>query len=98
MSTPPPQVTVRTPAGANATFDVDPLDTVATLMERAIEHFVAREQLEPGVFRLGLLRGAQIIDLPADGVLGGEGVGDGDVVHLLTAEPQVDGFDGTLAA
>ena len=98
MSTPSPQVTVRTPAGANATFDVDPLDTVSGLMERALEHFVAREQLEPGVFRLGLLRSTEIVDLPADGLLGGEGVGDGDVLHLLTAEPQVDGFCGGLAA
>jgi hypothetical protein len=92
MSTPPPQVTVRTPAGANATFDVDPLETVAALTERALEHFLAREQLEPGVFRLGLLRGSEIVDLPADGLLGGEGVGAGDVLHLLTAEPQVDGI------
>lgn len=98
MSTRPAQVTVRTPAGANGTFDVDPLDTVAALTERALEHFTAREQLEPGVFRLGLLRGTEIVDLPADGLLGGEGVGDGDVLHLLTCEPQVDGFVGALCA
>jgi hypothetical protein len=98
MSTPPPQVTVRTPAGASATFDADPLDTVAALTEQAVEHFLARDQIEPGVFRLGLLRGATIVDLPTDGVLAGEGVGDGDVLHLLTVEPQVDGCAGALAA
>ena len=94
MSTPRPHLTVRTPAGANGTFETDPLDTVAGLTDRALEHFVEREQIEPGVFRLGLLRGAAIVDLPPDGVLGGEGVGDGDVLHLLTCEPQVDGDDG----
>jgi hypothetical protein len=91
MSTPRPHVIVRTPAGANGSIEIDPLVTVVGLTDRAVEHFLEREQLEPGSFRLGLLRGATIVDLPPDGVLGGEGVGDGDVLHLITTEPQVDG-------
>jgi len=84
-------VTVRTPAGAGSAFGVERQETSGGLVERSVDWFVRRGQLEPGPFRLGLLRGATIVDLAADEGLAGAGVEEGDVLHLLTREPQVDG-------
>lgn len=84
-------VTVRTPAGASSAFGVEPDDVSAALVERAIGWFVGRGQLEPGDFRLGLLRGAAIVDMPPRAELVHAGVTEGDVLHLLSSEPQVDG-------
>jgi hypothetical protein len=84
-------VTVRTPAGAGSAFGVEGDDVAESLIERAVDRFVVRRQLEPGRFRLGLLRGIEIVDLRARDELLAVGVEDGDVLHLLTTEPQVDG-------
>ena len=84
-------VTVRTPAGAGSAFGVEPGDVTTVLVDRAVGRFVARRQLEPGGFRLGLLRGIEIVDLGPGDVLVGAGVEDGDILHLLTTEPQIDG-------
>ena len=84
-------VTVRTPAGAGSAFGVEPGDRAAGLTDRAVEWFVGHRQLEPGGFRLGLLRGIEIVDLGPDDDLGLAGVAEGDVLHLLSTEPQVDG-------
>ena len=84
-------VTVRTPAGAGSAFGVEPDDVAESLVERAVDRFVVRRQLEPGRFRLGLLRGIEIVDLGAADELVAAGIEDGDVLHLLTTEPQVDG-------
>ena len=53
--------------------------------------FVGQGQLEPGAFRLGLLRGSHILDLAPDARLVDAGVVEGDVLHLVTNEPQIDG-------
>jgi hypothetical protein len=84
-------VTVRTPAGAGSAFGVEPQDVAASLVDRAVDWFVGRRQLERGGFRLGLLRGIEIIDLRPHDELAAAGVAEGDVLHLLTTEPQVDG-------
>ena len=84
-------VTVRTPAGAGSAFGVEPDDVVEGLIERAVDRFVVQRQLEPGGFRLGLLRGIEIVDLGAHDDLLAAGVADGDVLHLLSTEPQIDG-------
>jgi len=85
-------VTVRTPAGASSAFGVDPQDTAGELIARSVHWFVDHDQLEPGSFRLGLLRGTTIVDLASDAELQEAGVAEGDVLHLLTTEPQVDGW------
>jgi hypothetical protein len=85
-------VTVRTPAGARSAFAVEPDDSAGQLTIRAIAHFERTGQLEPGSFRLGLLRGTTIVDLEIEANLR-ELVVEGDVLHLLTSEPQVDGSD-----
>lgn len=85
-------VTVRTPAGASSAFGIDPQDTAGELTDRSVGYFVDRDQLEPGSFRLGLLRGTTIVDLTPGSPLETAGVAEGDVLHLLTTEPQVDGW------
>lgn len=86
-------LTIRTPAGASNVFSVapDPRLTVEQLTGRAVAYFVAHDQLEPGAFRLGLIRGRTIIDLIPEVPLLDEGIVDGDVLHLITSQPQVDG-------
>jgi hypothetical protein len=72
-------------------FGIEVEDTAAALVERAVGYFVVQGQLEHGGFRLGLLRGPHIIDLGDEDLLLDVGVVDGDVLHLITSEPQVDG-------
>jgi len=84
-------VTVRTPAGASSAFAVEPDDTAGQLTIRALRHFERLDLIESGAFRLGLLRGNAIVDLDVDTLLLPAGVIEGDVLHLLTSEPQVDG-------
>jgi hypothetical protein len=90
-------VTVRTPAGASSAFAVEPDDTAGQLTIRALQHFERLDLIEPGAFRIGLLRGNAIVDLDIDTLLLPAGVVEGDVLHLLTSEPQVDGA-GTVPA
>ncbi len=84
-------VTVRTPAGASSAFAIKRNDTAEELTERSVAFFVSRELLEPGPYRLGLVRDSGIVDLTPADRLGGEGVVEGDVLHLITCEDQVDG-------
>lgn len=75
----------------SSAFGIEPDDTTAGLLERSVGYFVVQGQLEYGGFRLGLLRGAHIVDLAPEDRLVEAGVVEGDVLHLLTSEPQVDG-------
>jgi hypothetical protein len=85
-------VTVRTPAGASSAFAINHNDTAEELTDRSVAFFVSRELLEPGPFRLGLVRDGEIVDLEPEDRLGHEGVVEGDVLHLITCEDQVDGL------
>jgi hypothetical protein len=87
-------VTVRTPAGVSSAFAVERGDEAYMLTERAIGHFVGLDLLEPGPFRLGLLRGGTVVDLAPKAVLLAEGVVEGDVLHLITTQPQIDAVLG----
>ncbi len=87
-------VTVRTPAGASSAFAVNPSDTAAELTDRAVTFFVDRQLLEPGPFRLGLVRDGQIVDLEPGDHLRRRGIVEGDVLHLITCEDQIDGSTG----
>jgi hypothetical protein len=87
-------VTVRTPAGAGSAFAVERGDEAFMLTERAIGHFVGLDQLEPGPFRLVLVRGRNVVDLAPDAVLMAEGVTEGDVLHLISTQPQIDTVPG----
>lgn len=87
-------VTVRTPAGVSSAFAVERGDEAFRLTERAIGHFVGLDQLEPGPFRLALVRGRSVVDLAPDAVLMAEGVTEGDVLHLISTQPHVDAVLG----
>jgi hypothetical protein len=67
------------------------------LTERAIGHFVGLQLLEPGAFRLGLRRGDTLVDLAPDAVLLAQGLVEGDVLHLISTQPQVDALVGRSA-
>jgi hypothetical protein len=84
-------VTVRTPAGASSAFAIEPTEVAEELTDRSVAYFVKRHLLEPGPFRLGLVREGRIVDLDPHDRLGSEGVVEGDVLHLISCEPQVDG-------
>jgi hypothetical protein len=84
-------VTIRTPAGANSAFATKQNDTAQELIDRSLAYFVSHELLENGPFRLGLVRDGQIVDLDDGDRLGRKGVVEGDVLHLITCEDQVDG-------
>lgn len=88
-------VTVRTPAGASRAFAVEPDDTAGQLTIRALNRFERDGLIEGGAFRIGLLRGTTIVDLAVDADLRSHGVEEGDVLHLISTEPQVDGADAT---
>jgi hypothetical protein len=85
-------VTVRTPAGASSAFAIKRNNTAEELTDRSVAFFVSRELLELGPFRLGLVREGEIVDLEPEDRLGHEGVVEGDVLHLITCEDQVDGL------
>lgn len=85
-------VTVRTPAGASSAFAIKKNDAASDLTARSVAFFVSRELLEAGPFRLGLVRDSEIIDLDSEDRLGKRGVVEGDVLHLITCEDQVDGL------
>jgi hypothetical protein len=89
-------VTVRTPAGASRAFAVEPGDTAGQLTIRALNRFERDGLVEGGSYRIGLLRGTSIIDLAVDSDLGDAGVAEGDVLHLISTEPQVDGVYDVL--
>lgn len=87
-------VTVRTPAGHSSAFGIHGDDTAGELIVRSVVHFETRGQLESGAFRMGLLRDRGIVDLGLEEQFAAAGVVEGDVLHLISSEPQVDGAVG----
>jgi hypothetical protein len=86
------ELTIRTPAGSSTHLTAEPKLTAGDLTRIAVDHFVGHDLLEPGRFRLGLVRHRTIVDLAPGAPLGDQGVVAGDVLHLVTCEPQVDGM------
>ncbi len=85
------QVTIRTPAGYGELFSVGALERVEVVAWQAVKRFVAARQLAPGEYGLALVRGGEATDLADDARLEDCGVGDADVLSLISKEPQVDG-------
>ena len=85
-------VTVRTPAGASSAFAIRKNDTASVLTEHSVAFVLGRNLLEEGPVRLGLVRDGEIVDLEPDDRLGKRGVLEGDVLHLITCEDQIDGL------
>ena len=84
-------VTVKTPAGFASAFGANPHTAGFELADRAADFFVARDQLEPGTFKLALIRDDAPIPIDSDKDLAAYGVVEGDVLHLINCKPHVDG-------
>ena len=84
-------VTVRTPAGDGSAFATRPNEKAAPLTDRSVAYFVGKQRLEPGPFKLALVREGDVMDFDPDEHMRDKNVVEGDVMHLITCEPQVDG-------
>lgn len=84
-------VLVRTPAGDGSAFATRPNEKADPLTQRSVAYFVERHRLEPGAFKLALARDGQIIDFGPEEHMRDKDVVEGDILHLITCEPQVDG-------
>ena len=84
-------VTIKTPAGFASAFGARPDTPGSELVKRTVEFFVERDQLEPGAFKLALIRDDGPIPIDADKDLGAYDVVEGDVLHLINCKPHVDG-------
>ena len=84
-------VTVKTPAGFASAFGTSPHTASSELADRARDFFVAHDQLEPGTFKLALIRDGDPIPIDSDKDLGAYDVVEGDVLHLISCKPYVDG-------
>ena len=84
-------VTVKTPAGFASAFGASPDTAGSELAHRAVDYFVARDQLEPGPFKLAIIRDCDPIPIDSDKDLGAYDVVEGDVLHLISGRPYVDG-------
>ncbi len=84
-------VTVKTPAGFASAFGANPHTTGSELADRAADFFVARDQLESGPFKLALIRDGTPIPIDSDKDLGAYDVVEGDILHLISCKPYVDG-------
>ena len=85
-------VTVRTPAGVPASFEFKDNTRIDKVIRVAVEHFVAEDQLAPdGRYGLILVRDGAATELADAGRLDDYDVIDGDELHLVNRDPQVDG-------
>ena len=84
-------VTVKTPAGFASAFGANPHTAGSELADRASDFFLARDQLEPGTFKLALIRDGNPIPIDSDKDLGAYDVAEGDILHLISCKPYVDG-------
>ena len=84
-------VIVKTPAGHYSAFAVGDSTTASELLKRSIEYFVEHKELEGGDFEISLLREPKPVTLDPDKPLGVYEIVEGDVLHLVSNEPFVDG-------
>ena len=84
-------VTIKTPAGFASAFGASSDTPGSELAKRGVEFFVARDQLEPGQFKLALIRDGDPIPIDSDKDLGAYDVVEGDILHLINCKPHVDG-------
>jgi hypothetical protein len=84
-------VTVKTPAGFEARFRVDPQEKVETLDRQAIRYFTSRSELAAGDYVLEKVEANTTVPLTPSASLKDSGVGPDAVCALVVAGPQVDG-------
>jgi len=84
-------VTVRTPAGFTSAFAIVPEEGVASLIRRSVDYFASRKELEGDKFGLALIRDGESVPLERDKDFGTYGLIEGDVLHLVSEQPYIDG-------
>ena len=84
-------VVIKTPAGIGASFDVRQHDRVDKTTRRAVEHFVAANQLAAGNYGLAVIRDGVANDMNDAARLEDYDIVEGDELHLINRDPQVDG-------
>jgi len=91
-------VTVRTLAGHAHDFTVHGHDRVDKVVREAVSYFVGTGELAAGPYGLAVVRGGTGVTLEDAGRLDDAGVGAGDVLTLVSKQPQVDGNAAPAAA
>jgi hypothetical protein len=84
-------VTIKTPAGIGSSFNVHPHDRVDKTTRTAADHFVSTNQLAAGNYGLAVIRNGVGDDMTAAARLEDYDVIEGDELHLINLDPQVDG-------
>lgn len=84
-------VSVRTPAGFTSAFAIVPEERVASLIRRSVDYFRSRDELEGDKFGLSLVRDAEPDPLDSDKRFGHYDLTEGDVLHLVSHQPYIDG-------
>jgi hypothetical protein len=84
-------VTIRNLAGHSLHEQVRGRDRVADVTAEAVRQFVARHQLAAGSYALTLPRLGSSANLDPTGTLADVGIREGDVLVLVSRDPQVDG-------
>ena len=84
-------VTIKTPAGIGATFEVREHDRVDKTVRVAVEYFVGSNQLAAGNYGLAVIRDGIAVDMTDAARLEDYKVTEGDELHLVNRDPQVDG-------
>lgn len=84
-------LTIRTPAGIGHDFTVRDHDRVEKTIRKAVDHFVARNQLVAGNYGLAVIRNGVAVEMPDAARLEDFDVVAHDVLCLINKDPQVDG-------
>lgn len=84
-------VLVRTPAGFTSAFAVNQHERASLLLRKAIAFFADRGELEGDHFTLAVVRRDEATLVPSDDRLQQHDVIEGDVFHLVSCRPHVDG-------
>lgn len=84
-------VTIRTPAGHHHEFEVRTHERVDKVVREAVSYFVDRHELDAGEYGLALVRDGVAQPLEDAARLEDYAVRQGDVLALVTKQPQIDG-------
>ena len=84
-------VLVRTPAGFTSAFAVNQHERASRLLRKAIAFFADRGELEGDHFTLAVVRCDEATPVPPGDRLDDHDVVEGDVFHLVSCRPHVDG-------
>ena len=84
-------VTIRTPAGHHHDFEVRAHERVDKVAREAVRYFVERHELEEGQYGLALIHDGVAKPMEDAARLEDYDVRQGDVLALISKQPQIDG-------